>query len=862
MPYRSRKTLLIDNIFWHVAVALVILASSAQSQEYGARLGTVQRGGQVSFEPTGPGVLFDALDPVVKRWFVPQELYAEYRWKQWEYSNYARTQYQRYVSTAIEGNYFYDAFGNFLTRGWLIYDWREENPQPFGSSIFKSGQFASWFNRLVIGSDHKGQYHYAITVGDEIRTTLTPLTFSKPKFNGLQWDFSSDKYEATLLLSRISAPNAEVGGTFVNAFQSNTQNTGFGGDVFTGELSGPQNFAHVTEIQVRISDDSPEDGDGGGALFASDIIIYDLKGVRVRGSEIGFRALLEGGFERAGFLAADGNETIIVRFDFNDPSYIGPDPSEIGYVTIELVVANDYLIEVSSDRQLGPSGFPAFLPMTQARGNVMDSSNQRVITFDYGLPTANQILGFTIELDDLAGFSAYGEFDSNWQYRKYPNMNLDQHHGSNKRAEVWALNLSKQAYPYFLFGEAFALAPEYNTAMPLLDREGERNYSSSYQRFEFVEDNDDQDQFADWFRKGSGQPDREVFPGWDENNDFISDFNQNDNEDTPNLEPDYEEPFLRYDVDRPEFLYGVDMNHNRWIDRFENDALPDYPYRKDQKGLNAYGGAFIGPDIRLTFGHQRMRQYSSNNRSKANYLLITADKEYSGIGRVRLFQDIRRVKDNIADDLFQCVQMPNTRGNQRFVADILPAQNTWINTTWLGFDYVNIPGIVIENKLKWQLYRQLGSNDEVELRGARRRAGFFGLINKTEHRAELDDFTILTRWKSELRLESPVERNLFKRRELSQIAMLLARKPVMRRSYVETGLEYHWFNQLQNPPPAGADEDFTGLVLATELTNVSEYQGYGITTIIGFDIDRRSFQVERPRTQTRGFVTLYAGVQQ
>ena len=103
-----------------VALLLVLAAASVAAQEYGARLGTVQRGGKVTFEPTGPGVLFDALDPVVRKWYVPQELYAEYGWQQWEYDNYARDHYQRFVRTAIEGNYFYDVYGNFLTRGWLV----------------------------------------------------------------------------------------------------------------------------------------------------------------------------------------------------------------------------------------------------------------------------------------------------------------------------------------------------------------------------------------------------------------------------------------------------------------------------------------------------------------------------------------------------------------------------------------------------------------------------------------------------------------------------------------------------------------------------------------------------------------------
>ena len=262
--------------------ALVLLTTAVAAQNFGARLGAAKRGGRVSYEPTGPGVIFDALDPAVRKWYVPQELFVEYEWRQWEYSNYARQNYQRYVSTALEGDWFYDVYGNFLTRGWLIYDWRQQNPQPFGSTLEKSGQFASWFSNLVVASDHKGQYHYSITVGNQIRTTLTPMTFSKPLFNGVQWDFTSDKYEATLLLSRASAPSSfgpvpdrrtnssnliggrvvvqvgdfvGFGGTFVNAHHSQSQLEAINGDIFHGQLTEAMNFAPVTEIVVKIKDE-------------------------------------------------------------------------------------------------------------------------------------------------------------------------------------------------------------------------------------------------------------------------------------------------------------------------------------------------------------------------------------------------------------------------------------------------------------------------------------------------------------------------------------------------------------------------------------------------------------------------------
>jgi hypothetical protein len=177
----------------------------------------------------GPGILFDALDPSVKKWYVPQELFNEYQWRQQDYTNYARRHYERYVSTSLEGEYFYDLYGNFLTRGQLIYDWRVSSPQTGGSSLLKTNFFQGWFSNIVIASDAKGQYAYAATIGDRIRTTLTPMTFSKPTFSGIQFDFATDKYEATVIASRPSAPGAIIrtgaGGTGgSNAERSNDTN--------------------------------------------------------------------------------------------------------------------------------------------------------------------------------------------------------------------------------------------------------------------------------------------------------------------------------------------------------------------------------------------------------------------------------------------------------------------------------------------------------------------------------------------------------------------------------------------------------------------------------------------------------------
>ena len=51
-----------------------------------------------------------------------------------EYSNYARDHYQRYVSAIREGDYYYDLYGNLVTRGWLVFNNSQTQP---GSSALR-----------------------------------------------------------------------------------------------------------------------------------------------------------------------------------------------------------------------------------------------------------------------------------------------------------------------------------------------------------------------------------------------------------------------------------------------------------------------------------------------------------------------------------------------------------------------------------------------------------------------------------------------------------------------------------------------------------------------------------------------------
>ena len=904
------------------------------AQDYGSRLG-VQRGGVVSYEPRGPGVLFGALDPTVKRWYVPQELYNEYKWRNWEYTNYARESYQRYVGTALEGDYFYDVYGNPVTRGWLIYDAQKQQPYERGSTVFKDpNRYSSWFNTVLISSDQKGQFHYAVTIGDAVRTTLTPLTFSKPIFNGIQADFATDKYYSTILLSRISSPSQvgsttggapvgttnttdlmaghftaqvgdfiTVGSTYVNAHHSNTLLESFVGGRVKGNLTQAQKETPISFLEIILEDDSPEDGEGGAALFSAKITItaMDLESGKkreIKGNDIGFRPVIEGGFSKEGFLSADGVERITIRYDFSERSYAGPDPQEIVDVNFELVLANDYKVSVLSDRQTAGFTGNELHPLLVARadGNVKDTSNQRVLSFDYGLPTSNQIFSMHLRAPDLMGFNIYGEYAINHQFRLFPNPNLEENHeAASERADAWVLNVAKIAYPWFAYGEAFSMESRYASNILLTETDGTIDYSNENLLYEFVDDNDDQDRTPDWSRRLQGGPDISVFPGWDENNDFINDFNQNDNETRENLLPDCEEPFLRYFSDRPEFLFGIDLNNNGWIDRFENDEEPDFPYKRDHRGYNVYAGTHLGPETRLTIGRSRQWLLSRAKRSVTNYGLISFDRDFPGFGRVRIFEHLKRVRDNIEDD--RLAPVPYFRGPQPRVLDELGAQDTWYNVAWFGFDYTGIPSLKVENKFKYELYHQNLSSEflaEQGEAGVREDSYFLGLINKAEYSFRLGPMEFEPRIKSEFLRHRPylVNNNLPNGGQLKQwrpSIFLWAQLPLMPNTRLEAGLEQTFSWELLTPEALSdaADPNFVGLevgaptgdfretIFALQTTNITDYLGYKLVTQIGIQRERRieenfwdaentgdfaNFGEDEKSTGFTTFITVYAGL--
>ncbi len=825
-----------------------------------------------------------AMAPNRRKWYLPQNLYYEYRWRGWEYSNYAQDIYQKYVDILLEGTRYYDPFGNYIARGWAIYDWTENNPLRLGSGIFKSPKYGSWFSNVVVSSAQKGQFFTSLTISDAIRTTMTPLTFSKPTFNGLQWDFLTDKYAVTLLGSRLNAPGvsartdsdppslventtrllgargvaqlgdfAQLGTTWINAANTRSDLT-MGDNSLKGVLTTPQNTGNVETVTIRIADDSPETPDSGALLFFDRVLIDGEVHPEIV-------PIVRGGVRSGGSLEAKGSDAIELIYDIRNsfrPTEQVPTFQQIQKLEFELIMANDYRIEITSNRQTDLLGDQVLLPVAQARDEITDGSNQRFIRFEYGLPTANEVIGLDLQVSNLSGLDLRSEYVVNRRFRRFPNQNFGKLGVAEEQARAAYLTASYVRYPWFAYGEAFSMDPDYTTTTFIGNSLGGIDYSDERRHlFEFVDDNDDQDRFADWMRAGqlgagigvaggSAGEDVQVFPGLDENNDFVSDFNQNRND-----RPDYAEPFLRYAVDAPQCLFGTDMNNNTLIDRFEDDRAPDYPYDRDHRGYNLYGGLRFTEDVQLTAGQLREELISSDRKARSTYALFSGEWKYPGF-EISLFEHPKLVEDDIPEDRVVWV---DPTGRTDFT-DPLDAQDTFVNTVYLQAKYSRIRNLNISGKVKHEKFLQQGEQADLK-----RNRSFFGLINRADYAVRLrEDLIFWPKWKSTFQSEVPSIRALRATRSLEEVVFLITRYSLLPGTWLDFGVEFSRFENLKRrplEPQIGYVDNFRSLVFSFLFSNTSAYQGYRLTLNAGLQLERQKFK-EDTRKGSIAFLRVFA----
>ena len=547
-------------------------------------------------------------------------------------------------------------------------------------------------------------------------------------------------------------------------------------------------------------------------------------------------------------------------------------------------MANDYRVEVASNLQTDGERFSPeiiFLPVRRAAGNVQDNSNTGFIRVDYGLPTAAELLGTNWHMTDWHGLSTSGELVLNRRFFQYPNL-LEQNHFEHSIAATAAYaQAAWDLYPFVLYAESFAIEDDYTTNYWLVDKEGRIRYKDPIpQIYEFVDDDDDYNATPEWQRpdleiRGGNIVQRrlwndQAWPGYDENGDFVNDFNQNRN----NF-PDYEEPFLRYRADRPEFLFGLDMNHNGTIDRFENDRLADYPYKADHRGYNAHLSANAGPALKLTLGRQRMELISGDGRTEADYALLTLRHLFKGGSAFRFFARGAKVADDIPDNLWLWFQPIGSPDRMREVRDPLSFKDTYKSTLYLDWDLRLGPQVSTFHRFKWDRVEQRETTTDVIGFDGRDLSGFLGVINKAEWSLPVGLAVLEPRWKSEYRRDTPFSTRLPEGESLEQTLFLLWTQPLFAEtsgvsyfprfgrqlfdSQLQLGLERSLFWMLDGQREE-ISEDFKSWTFLLQLTNRVAYQGYELVSRLGLQLARQSFATSPTESSSLFFLTINAGL--
>jgi hypothetical protein len=369
--------------------------------------------------------------------------------------------------------------------------------------------------------------------------------------------------------------------------------------------------------------------------------------------------------------------------------YVDLEPvgDDIQSVEVELTLSNDYHVELSEIDIAGALPNPPnanyrdryryasyFRSVARAEGNPRDGRLKRV-RVKSGTPTGLSLYSVNVH-GVLKGFRLNGEFARSSSYYQYVsgkpeprvardalsinafNRELLPGQRSTISDNAWYFTVERDFGRYDFGGEYFSMGPLYTTELRTyigrdeLDVNGDPVAFNNTLIHRFVEDNDDDDRYPDsWYNNApsglQGQSDVDgIFPGLDEDHDGIPDTNKNFN-----AQPDFLEPFLMYTADPQIYDYGLDLNHNDFIDNRENDIEADLPYDPDLRGLHVYGRFDILKGLGLSLGLLDAQQIAGDAPSEVLYSRLTYNRRMPSTGDFFAEASIEKIRDGIADPL-------------------------------------------------------------------------------------------------------------------------------------------------------------------------------------------------------------------
>jgi hypothetical protein len=431
--------------------------------------------------------------------------------------------------------------------------------------------------------------------------------------------------------------------------------------------------------------------------------------------------------------------------------------------------------------------------------------------------------------------------------------------------------------------ELFSVGPEYSTQMRI--RPGDQSLSYNprylYQQvknsttfFNLIDDNDDYDARVETVLRGTlREPDRAVFPAQDANNDGVPDINRNLNE-----LPDYLEPFLMYDVDPSEFDWGLDLNNNGEIDIREDDLDPDLPYDRDLHGAHLFAMAAPIEGLWLTLGGMDARQIAGGGQTRTAYGRFSCSGVQLPIGALRLESELKRVRDDVDDDILrwssalqrdvgqatqELIRLQRFYFEPEYASDPLEYRNSLVGRAYLDLVYDRTAGLRLGLKTKVEQNRQFSLQESGGVRQPSDRIDLLTVVGKADYTWEWGRLEATPQVKYRLlrRTRRVLERPEADERTLMPI--LRARLRLTDRTELKAGAQGLPFLEYRVDDRADRRNSFRQRTYLFIVSNSSEYAGYHLSTNIGINMEKQTFtdpfRVYENTDYTAAFVRVLLG---
>ena len=578
----------------------------------------------------------------------------------------------------------------------------------------------------------------------------------------------------------------------------------------------------------------------------------------------------------SGPLAADGDNEIAFLYDLTQESVVES-------VQIEVLLGNDYRVDVATLYEVNTRGktyhsrysSTFYETVLRARDNVKDMTNLKRVRFHVGEDTGIFIYSADLGLT-LPGLEINGEYARSALFSRYPaQLRGDPNFGASPRFaqkdDAFYVNATHWVERGRLGVEVFSISPEFTTSLRTFLNEQDFGHThltgmlNETLYWDLVEDNDDGDRFPD--RRygnlvGFSNDDKSwdldgVYLNQDEDNDGFPEVNRDGD-----LFPDYEEPFLMFDVEPNSYVYGLDRNNNDEPDIREDDGQVDYPYDPDQRGYHLFGQYDLTPRLSLGVGHYSVNELAGPGRNRTSYALLTLDVR--GLGGRRLFfaeNNFRRVRDDVADEYrvlddtpirewvfgFRGVNpLPGPREYQpfytsEFVADVLRYEDSYVNESYADLDLSPWSTLKLRQKLRARFNWQQGGwlyNDTFQVK---RRLDFYTSVTRLEVTKRWGKLSLTPQYKFMLMRLVDREREVDLISEYRSIPILRLDYHLMERTSVRAGLQGFGPIPYRLRDQIAGRKSFEQRTAFVTITNRTGYFGYELVTIIGVHKDHRDF---------------------